>query len=112
MTADTFPLRIPAGMHRTARLQVVRRVGELQVDEAITPEDAAARIARLTAHNTALTAEARNEAHEQLIDALTRLDHIHSDIWDPAEGDRQHLAELAADDAEQAVLTLVGRRSQ
>jgi hypothetical protein len=106
MTAVDLP-RFSAADRWLARTDAIRCVAELVVHQRITDNDGHARVTRLT---RALEDETRNDAWEQLTEAVRRLNHIRSDMWDPAEGWRDDL-ELAADtDARHALERLAGPR--
>jgi hypothetical protein len=103
MTATVTLLpRLPRGIDRTAAYECIRHTATLEINGHITPDEADRRIARHA--DKTLTVEARNEAYEQLKDALRRL----SCLQMPGGG-RDANAELAADyDAHNAVKRLAG----
>lgn len=105
MTALDLP-RFTDEQHWTVRCDSIRRVAELVVHERITEADGHARATRLAHWN--LEPEQINDRWEQLLEAEKRINHIRSDMFDPADGWRDDL-ELAADwDAYNAVKTLAG----
>jgi hypothetical protein len=106
MTAVDLP-RFSAADLRLARTDAIRYVAELVIHQRITDDDGHARVTRLTGN---LDDETRNDAWEQLTEAVRRLNHIRSDMFDPAEGWRDDL-ELQADvDARNALERLAGPR--
>jgi hypothetical protein len=106
MTAVDLP-RFSAVDLWLARTDAIRHVAELVIHQRITDNDGHARVTRLTG---SLEDETRNDAWEQLTEAVRRLNHIRSDMFDPPDGWRDDL-ELAADaDARNAVARLAGPR--
>lgn len=115
MTATTDEVTTPRFTDndlRTAAMVILRKVAEWEINEEITPADADQRVQGLLAYRSdALTLEQRNDAYEQLREALKRLDHARSDMWDPIyDGDRDMAEFDADDDAENAIQKLVGPR--
>lgn len=90
-----------SGTLRPTRAELIREVAEDENAERITPREADRRI--LERADRDLTPEQRSEAYEQLREALAELDRVRSDMWDPAEGDRE-LAEHAADACARAAI--------
>ena len=92
------------------RSEAIRRVAELENNGKITEAEADRRVERLTRHTPDLDDIARENAYEQLREALKRLAHIRSDMFDPADGWRDEL-DLDADyDAICAIKKLAGPR--
>jgi hypothetical protein len=71
MTATITELRPTRGDRRTVRYEALHETAQQELEETITETEANLRIARWA--HAGLTTEARNDAYEQLKDALQRL---------------------------------------
>jgi hypothetical protein len=97
-----------------ARYDAIRHVAHLELNEAITEDEADQRIGRLTRFNHTLTVEDRNATYEILKDALHRLSCLNMPGGCPCHDFNdidQRNAELDADaDAHYAIKKLAGER--
>lgn len=107
---DALPPHIPGSMWRTYAYDAVERIAEQENDEAITEEQANADLDLALFYRLDLTREDRDAAYEQLREALKKLEHIRSDMFDPEDGDRDYLEALADSDVENARRKLIGPR--
>lgn len=103
---EDLPPAIPSGMFRVVHMRNLRKVAELENNEEITEAEANERMARYVAKG--LDPQTRDEEWEKLRDAIRRLSHLDSDMFDPADGDQVTLTLDDDDDAEHALRKLVG----
>lgn len=107
---ETRRLQATTGLLRSVAAMAVRTLAEAELAGAVDESTASMRALFLTCFNRDRTAEDRLMAYEQLREALKRLDEIRDDMWDQAEGDREHLEHSADADAENAIDKLTGVR--
>lgn len=103
-------LQATTALLRTVASVALRTLAEAENAGVVEEPIANVRAATITRFALHLSGDERLMAYEQLREALAEVDRVRSDMWDQAEGDREHLEHSADADAENAIRKLVGRR--